>query len=187
MVPFRFHPGQSVLIVVDIQPAFMAAIHEAERVREHSAFIISIANLLNIPVLATEQYAARMGGTDEEILRVLPEGCKPIDKMRFSCCGAPGFMEALGATFRRQVVLVGIETHICVSQTALDLLERGFHVAVCPDAVSARTLERHKLGMERLRDSGVMPAHTESVAYEWLGTAEHPKFRDALKIVKELT
>ncbi|HTQ12040.1 MAG TPA: isochorismatase family protein, partial [Fimbriimonadaceae bacterium] len=81
----------------------------------------------------------------------------------------------------------GVETHICVGQTAVDLLGSGMEVIVCPDAVSSRSVERHKLGMERLRDSGALPLHSESVVYEWLETAENPAFRDVLRLVKELS
>jgi len=79
---------------------------------------------------------------------------------------------------------VGIETHICVTLTALDLLKNGYGVFVCPDAVSSRTIEQHKLGMERMRDSGAIASHTETLAYEWMGTAESPVFREVLRLVK---
>lgn len=163
----------------------MAAIHEADRVYSRTEFIVRIAKLLAIPVIASEQNNARMGGTASQILDALGPESLPIDKMSFSCCGCSSFQASLESTGRKQAVLVGIETHICVSQTALDLQQAGLEVFVCPDAVSARTVDRHKLGMERLRDSGIMPAHTESVAYEWLQSAEDPKFREALKIVKQ--
>ena len=104
--------------------------------------------------------------------------------MAFSALGCPEFVAALRLTGKTKVILVGFETHICISQTAHDLLSAGFEVVVCPDAVSSRSQEQHKLGMERLRDAGVVPAHTESVAYEWIGTAEHPKFKSFLQIVK---
>lgn len=173
----------SILIVVDEQPAFMQAIWEADRVLRRTEFLLKIAGLASIPILATEQYPARMGGTNPRLLPLLP--LAPFGKLTFSCCGCIPFVEELEKSGRRQAILVGIETHICVSQTAVDLLNSGYEVIVCPDAVSARTVEMHKLGMERMRDSGVLPMHSESVAYEWLETAAHPAFRDALKIVKE--
>lgn len=173
----------SILIIVDEQPSFMRTIWEADRVLRRTEFLLKIAGLASIPILATEQYPERMGGTNPVLLPFLPRA--PFGKMTFSCCGCPPFVELLNETGRRQAILVGIETHICVSQTAVDLLNSGYEVIVCPDAVSARTVEMHKLGMERIRDSGVLPMHSESVAYEWLETAEHPAFREALKIVKE--
>lgn len=178
----RFPVEDTALLVIDIQPSFMAAIHEAERVERRSEFIIRLARLLDVPVLASEQNVARMGGTMDPLAAHLPDR---FDKMAFSCAGCEALMERLFALGRRCIALVGIETHICVTQTALDLMERGFTVAACPDAVSARTLERHKLGMERIRDAGAAPVHTEALAYEWLISAEHPRFREALALVKE--
>jgi nicotinamidase-related amidase len=185
MALWRADSDRAVLLVVDVQPKFMAGIHEGDRVLNRTAFLLKIAKLVGVPVLASEQYPERMGATDSRIASLMPLGVFPYPKMRFSCAGCEGLMEALRALDRKQVVLVGIETHICVTLTAIDLLIAGYEVFVCPDAVSARTVEMHKLGMERMRDSGAMPAHTETLAYEWLSTAEHPRFREALEIVKE--
>lgn len=173
---------QSVIVAIDIQPKFMKAIHEAERVERRSKLLIRSAQVLDIPVLSTVQNPERMGGFHDEILdKRLP----PIEKMAFSCWGSPEFRDKLQAFERSCVVLVGIESHICITLTALDLLVAGYKVFVCPDAISARSHEMHKLGMERMRDSGVMPSHTETLIYEWMGTAEHPSFRDILPLVKE--
>lgn len=182
MPSVRPRPENSVLVVVDIQPKFMAAIHEAERVSARSLFLTKVAKILEIPILATEQNMDRMGPTEPAIAALVDQ---TFGKMCFSCGGCTPFMEALAATGRKQAILVGIETHICVSQTALDLQAAGYDVVVCPDSLSARTQDRHKLGMERMRDAGIVPIHTEAVAYEWLQTAEHPRFREALAVVKE--
>ena len=173
------------MIVIDLQPKFLTAICEAERVVDRTLFLARVASLLGIPVLGTAQNPARLGTVEPRLTDLLTTPI--IDKMSFSVLGEPSFHEELRRTGRRQVVLVGVETHICVSHSCGDLLNRDYAVVVCPDAVSSRTMDRHKLGMERIRDSGAMPAHTESVAYEWLGSASHPKFREALAIVKEST
>jgi len=173
-----------VVVVIDLQPSFLNGIFEAERVVDRSEFLIRTARLAGVPVLATEQYPSRMGGTHESLSGLI-ERTGVVGKMSFSCAACGPFVSLLESTGRRQVVLVGIETHICVSQTAHDLLARGYEVVVCPDAVSARTIDRHKLGMERIRDAGAIPAHSESVAYEWMGSADNEKFREMLKIVKE--
>jgi nicotinamidase-related amidase len=185
--------SRSVLIVVDIQPSFLKVIHEGERVARRSEFLIRIANLLEVPVLATEQNPERMGHTHESLLPhlVIPA----IPKMTFSCVGCGEFDDALASLFptpqaiaergSRQAIIVGIETHICVTQTALHLVGQGFDVKVCEDAVSARAKEMNDIGFRRLRHAGVDVAHSESIAYEWLQRADHPKFREALPIVKE--
>lgn len=175
--------SDSILIVIDEQPSFMQSIWECERVLSRTEFMLKMAAIVDVPVLASEQYPERMGSTNERLAHLLSEAA--FGKMSFSCAGCEPLMIRLEDTGRRQIVLVGVETHICVSQSAADFVNAGYEVIVCPDAVSARTVEMHKLGMERMRDSGVLPMHTEAVAYEWLETAEHPRFRDALKIVKE--
>lgn len=174
--------AQAALLVIDVQPSLTPHILDGGRVLERIAFLAEIASLLEIPVLATEQNPSKMGFTEPSLARHFSGGA--FEKMSFSAAGCATFMEALRASGRTQVVIVGFETHICVSLTAQDLLEQGFEVVVCPDGVSSRNQERHKLGMERIRDAGVVPAHTEAVAYEWLGSAAHPKFREALAVVK---
>lgn len=175
--------SRSVLLVVDMQPSFLKAIHEAGRVLRRVEFLVQIANLLDVPVIATEQYPERMQGTDESLLSLLRE--EPIGKMTFSCHGCDAFDSALADYGRAQAIIVGIETHICVTQTTLHLLDKGFDVKVCEDAVSARTDEMNQIGFRRLRHAGSDVCHSESVAYEWLVSAEHPKFRDALALVKQ--
>ena len=182
MSAIKLDPTRSVLLVVDLQPTFLAGIHEAERVVARATFLARAAETLGVPVLATEQNPDRMGGSHPEIA---PHVGAPFPKMPFSCLGCEDLASALEFTGRRQAVLVGIESHICVGQTAQDLLAMGYEVAVCPDGISAGSLEAHKLGMERMRDAGVVPVHTEAVAYEWMGTADHFAFRRVLELVKK--
>lgn len=176
----------SVLVVVDIQPSFFSGIVDGERILERTEFLLRVARTMDVPVLTTEQYPSRMGGTHERLLPLLGNGTA-MAKMSFSCSGCEAFQTQVNALNRKQVVLVGIETHICVSQTAHDLLRSGYEVIIGADAISARTLDRHKIGLKRIRDAGAVTAHTESIAYEWMESADHPKFRDILKIVKEYT
>ncbi|MCH7944644.1 MAG: isochorismatase family protein [Armatimonadetes bacterium] len=173
----------SILVVVDMQPSFLDGIHHREQITGRVKFIVESARLLEIPIVATEQNPDRMGAIEESIAKLLDK--KALSKMTFSCCGVEPFTSAIDGFHRNQVVLVGIETHICISQTAHDLLGNGYEPIVCTDAVSARTIDRHRIGVKRLRDAGVTIAHTESVAYEWTGSADNPKFRDVLKLVKK--
>jgi nicotinamidase-related amidase len=180
----------SVLVVVDVQPSVLDLAWERQRVLDRASFLIRVAGLLDVPVIVTEQNPARLGGTATELDPALgshPRGAKRVSKMDFSCWGEPAFQDAWDNLGRGQAVLVGIESHICVCQTAHDLLELedDVDVLVCEDAVSARTEGMHRNGLRRMRDEGVALAHTESVAYEWLRSAEHPAFRDVLRLVKE--
>lgn len=174
-------PAKSLLAVVDLQTALVPQLADSERILNRAAFLAKAAQALEVPILATEQNPDRMGATDPALAGIVGSA---ISKMAFGAADVPAFSDALRASGRNQVVIVGCETHICVSLTAQALLDAGYEVVVCPDAVGARSMERHKLGMERIRDAGVVPAHTESVAYEWLRTAEHPRFREVLAIVK---
>lgn len=178
----QFRAEDSFLLLVDVQEALAGSIWEMDRVMNRCHFLLESARELGVPIVVTEQNPERMGRT---VAALSAFASAPHAKMAFSAYGCEACVADINALDRTQAIVIGIETHICVSQTAHDLLRSGFEVAVCPDAVSARNTERHKLGMERIRDAGIMPAHTESVVYEWLGSASHAKFRDVLKIVKE--
>ena len=182
----KLDPQKCVLAVIDIQPLLTRTIFESSRVLERVAFLAKAAKVLEIPILATEQNPYRMGRTCEELLPLLDEA-NTFSKMSFSAFGCEAFVSRLQELGRSQVILVGMETHICVSLTASDLLDRDYEVVVCPDAVSSRTMERHKLGMERIRDAGAVPAHSEAVVYEWVESADAPSFKPILQLVKELS
>ncbi len=173
----------SVVVVVDMQPTFLDGCWRSGEVLERAKFLVECANLLGVPVVATEQYRERMGGTEPSLAKLI--GQDTLNKLTFSCCGTAPFNNALESLNKNQAVIVGIETHICVSQTANHLVSQVQNeVIVCVDAVTARSEDRHKIGMERIRGTGVTPAHTESVVYEWLESASHPQFKDILKLVK---
>lgn len=174
--------SRSVILVVDVQENFLKAVWEAERVRERSEFLIRSARILGGTVIATEQNPARLGATHPSLVQYLSEA--PDSKMTFSCSGCELFQRHLGTAPPTQVVLVGVETHVCVSQTAHELLDYGHEVIVCGDAVSSRTPDRHEMGLRRLESAGAVVAHTESVVYEWMRTADNEKFRDVLEVVK---
>jgi nicotinamidase-related amidase len=175
---------ESALIVVDLQDAFLAPIADREKVINRSRFMIEVANLFGIPILVTEQYPARMGGTTPHILELLPPGTVRHDKLCFSSCGIEAFQEEWAKAEKTQAVIVGIETHICVTQTVHDFLANEIEVFVCADATAARGEEAHGIAIERMRQAGAIVTHTESVAYEWLKSAESDEFKSALEIVK---
>lgn len=174
----------SIVIVVDMQPTFLDGCWRSAEVLNRVKFLVASASLLGVPVIATEQYSERMGGTEPSLAELIDQTA--LDKMSFSCCGVSSFTEAFAGLNRKQPILVGIETHICVNQTAHHLVSQVQNeVIVCVDAVTARSEDRHRIGMERIRGLGCTPAHTESIVYEWLGSASHPQFKDVLKLVKQ--
>ncbi len=173
----------TLLVVVDMQEPFLRGIHDPGRLTENVRLLTTSAAILQVPVLSTTQYAARMGGLVAEIAETLPAESVPLDKMCFSCAGAEGFLDGVASFGRSQVLLCGVETHICVAQTALDLVHGGYQIHVAADAVSARSLEKHKLGMERMRDSAVLPCAAEAAVYELLREAGTPEFKSILRLV----
>lgn len=173
----------SIVLVVDLQPNFLKAIYRSEEILARAKFLSACAKVLEVPILSTTQYCSRMGGTDEGLLEYLPDA--GYDKMGFSCCKSAEFHHKLQQSNRKQCILVGIETHICVCQTSLDLLSSGYQIYLAADALSSRTIEAHEIGLTRLRDEGAKVCHTESVVYEWLGSADHPRFREILPLVKQ--
>lgn len=176
--------ARSALLVIDVQTSLIPFIYESERTIERALFLTRIAKLLDVPVFATEQNPSRMGEIDGR-LRAELEASHIFPKMEFGAHRSSSCADAVRASGRDQLVFVGLETHICVAQSARGFLGLGYESWVCPDGVSARSVDRHKLGMEQIRDAAIMPAHTEAVAYEWLQSADHPRFRAALAIVKE--
>lgn len=182
--PNILRPEDTVLIVIDMQEPFLNVMHDRERLVANVRLLVQSAGVMQVPVVLTTQNVARLGGVAAEIADAFSEGTAPtpVDKMAFSCAGAYGFLERLGE--RRQVLLCGLETHICVSQTALDLVHLGYQVHVAADAVSSRTMEKHKLGMERMRDCGILPCAAEVAVYEWLCEAGTPAFKAILPLVK---
>lgn len=178
-------PESCLLLVIDVQPAFLNPIYRAADVLLRCDFLLRCASRLGISCAATEQYPVRMGGSEALLAGLLTEAKAPIfAKMTFSAVGCAPFDHFLAELNPKQVILVGIETHICVNQTAHDLVAQGREVIVVGDAVSARSAEMHHLGLERMRDASVTIAHSESVVYEWMHSAENDAFRDVLRIVK---
>jgi nicotinamidase-related amidase len=174
---------KTALIVVDVQGKLAQVMVNREFLFENLKKLIKGIRVLKIPILWLEQNPAGLGPTLPEIAELMP-GIKPISKMSFSACGNPEFMRALNAVNRTQVLVVGIEAHICVYQTAVDLLKLSYEVEVVTDAVSSRTLENKEVGLMKMRDAGVRLTSVETALFELLGVAEGPSFKEIAKIVK---
>ena len=182
-LPHRIRRATAALVVVDIQERLLPAIFEKERVVQNALRLIQGAAALQVPVFVTEQYRKGIGPTVSEVAAVVP-GFAPREKLAFSACGAAGFVEALKASDRADIILCGIEAHVCVCQTCLDLVDRGFRVFVVADAISSRTTENHRLAIERMAAAGAVIASTEMVLFELLERAGTEKFKRILSLVK---
>jgi len=177
-------PADCVLAVVDIQERLLPPIFEKERMLRNSQLLVRLANILCVPVVVTTQYAKGLGQTVPEILSLLPE-VKPVDKTEFGCFGNGEFCSAVGMLAGRNTLLIcGMETHICVMQTALGALNQGLNVHVAADAVSSRTELNWKLGLERMRAAGAVLSSAEMMIYELLGKSGSDQFKQMLQYLK---
>jgi nicotinamidase-related amidase len=176
---------QCALIVVDIQEKLLPPIFQKERLIRNSQLLIRLAGILKLPALMTTQYAKGLGGIVPEISSLLP-GSQAIDKHMFSCFGSDVFCSALKRVpgNRNTVLLCGMESHICVSQTALAALREGYLVHVASDAVSSRTEWNWKIGLERMRAAGAIISSTEMMIYELLRSSGAPAFKELLPHLK---
>jgi nicotinamidase-related amidase len=176
---------QCVLVVVDIQEKLLPPIFEKERLVRNSQLLIRLAGILNIPTLATTQYEKGLGKTVPEIASLLPAS-HAIDKLEFSCFGSDKFCAQLKHIpgNRNTLLLCGMESHICVTQTALGALRQGFLVHVASDAVSSRTEWNWRIGLERMRAAGAIISSTEMMMYELLRRSGSAGFKELLPYLK---
>jgi nicotinamidase-related amidase len=175
-------PGDTGLLVIDVQEKLMARIPSADALTRNIAFLIDGARLLDMPVQATEQYPKGLGPMVAELAKRLPQ--RP-EKTSFSCCAVPGLVEQFRKLTRRKLVLTGIEAHVCVLQTALDLLAQDFRVYIPFDAVASRFPQDHDYAMRRLERAGAIITTAETCVFEWVGGSSHPRFKDVSKLVQE--
>jgi len=166
------------LLLIDPQEKMMPAIEGAKSVLARILFLTTVANLLEKPILATVQNREKLGDLPEDL-----RGYPTFDKMTFSAY--PALASALEGV--PEVFVVGVESHICIYQTVVDCLANGIGVTIAADACGARTADRYELGIAACRSAGATILHSEAIAYQWLGSADHPKFRDVLSVVKHYT
>jgi nicotinamidase-related amidase len=177
---------KSTLLIVDVQTRLAGAMPAEERaaVLRSAGILIDAAKSLGIPIVQTEQYPRGLGPTESALADRLVNAATRLEKTAFSCCGARGFDAAACAENRTQWILCGMEAHVCVLQTALDLHARGFQVFVVEDGVCSRTEANHANAMARLRQAGVIVSNTESVLFEWLGDAGDPQFKALSALIR---
>ncbi|MCW5976612.1 MAG: isochorismatase family protein [Bryobacteraceae bacterium] len=170
---------RSVLLLVDIQQRLAAAMAGDARaaVIRNAGILAESAGRLGVPVFVSEQYPKGLGTTEPDLERRLGAGLTRVEKTSFSCCGDDEFLTALRELKRPQVVLAGMEAHVCVLQTAMGLCAAGFQVQVVEDATCSRNPDHRRIAMDRLRQAGMIVTNTESVVFEWLRDARHPEFK----------
>lgn len=174
--------GDTALLVIDVQEKLVPKILDADPLVRNIGFLTDAARLLNMPVQCTEQYPRGLGETVAELRDRLP--VRP-DKVAFSSCAVPAVVQSLHREARPKVVLCGIETHVCVLHTALDLLALDFRVYVVVDAVSSRYRIDHDVALRRLERAGAILTTSEMCVFEWIGGAGHPQFKAVSQLIQE--
>jgi nicotinamidase-related amidase len=170
------------LLVIDVQEKLLPLIPGSDRLVANIAFLVDVAQVLDMPVQCTEQYPRGLGGTTEALASKLPE--RP-DKVAFSSCAVSAVVQTFHREARPKVVLAGIETHVCVLHTALDLLAQDFRVYLAVDAIAARYAIDHDTALRRLEQAGAILTTSEGCAFEWIGGAHHPQFKAVSRLVQE--
>ena len=178
--------GASLLLLIDIQPRLIRVMppEAGARAIRQSALLARAAELLNVPVVATRQYPSGLGPLADELLAALPTQATVVDKSCFSCFAATDVAQRILESGRRQIVLAGVEAHVCVLQTAYDLLVHDLDVHVAADAVCSRAPDHAQNALSRLRSVGVTISNAESIVFEWLRDAAHPQFRQISALLR---
>jgi nicotinamidase-related amidase len=176
-------PDRTVFVLVDVQTRLTGVMHERQSLVDNLVRLVRGIRLLDVPLLWIEQTPDKIGPTIPELAAHL-DGLRPVVKQCFGCWGEPVFRAALENTQRGHILLAGIETHVCVSQTALALLDHGYAVDVAADACASRTASNHAIGLQRMQQAGAAPTSVEAALFELLGSTRHPRFRDVLRLVK---
>jgi len=178
--------NNSCLVVIDVQTGLTGAmpVKVLARLKRNINILLQSANTLSIPVLATEQYPKGLGPTEPEIVEVLPDNALKFEKTYFSCTGAKHFLQQLKETGRKQVILVGIEAHVCVLQTAIQLIAEAYQVFVVADGVCSRHRENYEASLKRMSRANVVICNAESVLFEWLRDAKHEHFKKLSPLVQ---
>ncbi len=182
----RLDRNNALLLVIDLQERFMPVIHEREALQRNVERLVRGCHILGVPVILTEQYVKGLGPTVPELRAVFEEsgGYRPIEKSCFSAYGCTAFEQALRASGRTQVLVSGIETHVCVYQTVTDLLGAQFEVTLIADALSSRTAQNKAIALERMQNDGAKLSSTEMALFELLVTSGTDEFRAISRLVK---
>jgi nicotinamidase-related amidase len=182
--PKILESGRTALIVIDIQEGFRHAIPDFAVVASRASMAVRGFQILGLPVIVTEQYPKGLGQTAEEIRLVLPDEYEPVEKTAFSSSGAASVLSSLEEGSINQVVLCGLETHVCVNQTAHDLIDRGYEVHLLNDAVCSRFDHDKAAGLAKMQMNGVIPSSIEMALFELMRDARHEQFKEVQALIK---
>ena len=174
----------SLVLIIDVQDKLLNAVFNKEQVEKKSAIVAEAAKILGIPVVVTEQYPKGLGNTIPAVKDALAEDTEIFEKTSFSALNNEEILEAIKKHNKKQILIFGIETHICVSQTTAAFRELGYEVSVIKDACGSRAEEEYLAGLERMKDNGAYIITTEIALFEWLKGAKHPNFKAVQALIK---
>lgn len=183
MDKFILNKDNSILVIVDIQDKLAVVMSQKEKVTNNCLHLIEAAKLLNIPVIVTEQYPKGLGPTVNEIKEALPR-YEPLEKVTFDCCKRDGFLQKIASLRKTHIILTGMETHVCILQTCLGLLDKGYFVHLVSDAVCSRKKDDYKTGRKMMHDAGAVITCTETVLFQLLEKAGTQEFKAISKRIK---
>jgi nicotinamidase-related amidase len=184
MHPNILRLGETAFLIIDVQEAFRNSIVQSSEIIRRIIVFARAAELLKVPVVVTEQYPKGLGKTVHEIAEVLPDKTEIIEKTTFSSCGARQFVEKLERIGARQIVVAGIEAHVCVNQTVHDLLENGFQVHLLADCISSRHAENMGIALAKMQQSGAILSSVEMALFELMRDSKHEQFKAVQKLIK---
>lgn len=176
--------GQTVLVVIDLQEAFRSAIPDFSLIASRISMATRGFQILDVPIIVTEQYPQGLGKTAEEILYTLPPDYEVFEKSAFSACGEQSFNEKLKSLNVSQIVLCGVEAHVCVNQTAHDLLNENFQVHLLIDSVASRFSHDKEAGIAKMKTNGVVPSSVEMALFELMRDSKHEQFKEIQNLIK---
>ena len=176
--------SKSVFVIIDMQEAFRASIIDFAEVTANIVRFTEGAKILGLPIIVTEQYPKGLQHTDREIIEILPAETDIIEKTTFSSCGVSEFTRKLEELNIKQVIVAGIEAHICVNQTVHDLLNAGFQVHLLQECITSRTAQNRKISLAKMKQSGAIPSSIELALFELMRDAKHEQFKQIQKLVK---
>ncbi|HEX9927663.1 MAG TPA: isochorismatase family protein [Pyrinomonadaceae bacterium] len=177
-------PEKSAFLIIDVQEAFRESIADLSEIASRISVFAQGARLLNVPILVTEQYPKGLGRTIPEISEVLTTENEIFEKTAFSSCGANAFVEKLEAIGARQIIVAGIEAHVCVNQTVHDLLARGFQTHLLTDCISSRAAENKQIALAKMQASSTILSSVEMALFELMRDARHEQFKAVQKLIK---
>ncbi|MEI7473722.1 MAG: hydrolase [bacterium] len=184
MQPTILNSENTMLLIIDIQEKLLPAQFNKEAVLKNALALAETCKILDIPMLVSEQYPRGLGGTVSELKKTLPDNTIYFEKVNFGCCNEEGFSELIKSFNKKQIIVCGMESHVCVHQTVYDLIQHGYEVHLIQDAISSRKEYEYKVGIERMKSYGAITSCSEMAIFELLQCAKNPNFKQVQALIK---